>query len=328
MNKKYNWGILGAGHIAKKFVNDLRLLPNANVYAVGSRSKKRAQAFTSDNNIENAYGSYEALVSDPNVDIIYIASYTVNHYSDTLLCLTHGKHVLCEKPVAINSAQFEKMVALADEKGLFFMEALWTQFLPSFCKCCELVRNQAIGGLRLIESDLCLNIPYDPLHRLYNPNIGGGSLLDIGIYPIFCALELGGPIRNMKAIATLNENRIDTSCAMLFSHEKVALSVLSCMINAKGRNETLIHGSKGMIRMNSMWHTFTSLDLLPNDGEPQHITFDRQGYGYQYEAEEVMRCIDEEKQQSDKWSWDHSRKLIHTLDEIRRITGIRYADID
>jgi predicted dehydrogenase len=320
----YNWGILGAGGIAAKFIGDLKLLPNARLYAVGSRSALRAEAFAAAHGIPKAYGTYEALVADPAVDIIYVASRHVGHYPDSLLCLDHGKAVLCEKPVAMNRLQFECMVGRAKEKKRFFMEALWTRFIPSFIRCKEIVESGAIGEVRLIESDFCFNAPVNPDGRLYNPLLGGGALLDIGLYPLFCALEFGGGIVDVKAMATFDRSGVDTACSMLTAHAGGALSVLFCSMTTAGRIESIIHGSRGMVRLNRMWHTPTSIDLMPDHAPPEHITFDEPGTGYQYEAAEVMKCLDEGRIESALWPWEKSRQLITLLDRVREIAGITY----
>lgn len=322
--KKYNWGILGAGSVAAKFICDLRLLPNAHVYAVGSRSAHRAGAFAAAHRIPRAFGSYEALAADPDVDIIYIASRHVGHYPHTLLCLDHGKAVLCEKPLAINRLQFERMVNRALEKKRFFMEALWTRFIPSFIKCRDIVENGAIGEVRLIESDFCFNAPVNPGGRLYDPRLGGGALLDIGLYPVFCALEFGGEVVDVKATAVFGRSGVDTACSMLMAHAAGALSVLVCSITTSGRIESLIHGSRGMVRLNRMWHTPTSIDLIPDCAPAEHIAFDEPGSGYQYEAAEAMKCLDEGRLESPLWPWEKSRQLITLLDRIREIAGITY----
>ena len=301
MKKVYNWGILGAGSIAHKFAGDLKLLPNAKLLAVGSRSSERARKFAAEHAIMKAYGTYEELVTDPELDVIYIASRHVGHYPDSMLCLEHGKAVLCEKPVAINRRQFERMIGLAAEKKLFFMEALWTRFIPSFMKCLEIVKSGLIGKVRLIESDFCFNPPYDPMGRLYNPLLGGGSLLDVGLYPVFLAMQMGSTITEIKAMAQLDGNNIDTSCTMLLSHEEGELSVLSSSIVTNGRVESIIHGNKGMVRLNRWWHVPTSVDIVLDGKSPENITFQEPGNGYQYEAEEVMKCLDEGKQGSDLW---------------------------
>lgn len=326
MSRRFNWGILGAGKIAKKFASDLKLLPNANLYAIGSKSQERANEFASQFGFEKAYGSYEEFASDPDIDIVYIASRHVGHYPDSLLCLNQGKAVLCEKPVAINQNQFERMIAVAKEKKVFFMEALWTKFIPSFIKCKEIITSGEIGEVKLIESDFCFNPPYNPKARLFDPYLGGGALLDVGIYPLFFALEIGSEITDLRALAKLDENGIDSTCTIILSHELEEQSVLSTSVVTPGRVESIVHGSKGMVRLNKWWHTPTSVDLMLDDKESLHLTFDEPGFGYQYEAVEVMKCIEAGKQESELWSWEHSRKLISLLDRVRELTGISYPE--
>ncbi|MBN1759618.1 MAG: Gfo/Idh/MocA family oxidoreductase [Chitinispirillaceae bacterium] len=326
MGTSYNWAILGAGHIARKFAADLKLLPNARLYAVGSRSSDRANEFAGEFGIEKACGSYGELAADPKVDIVYIASRHTGHYRDTMLCLEQGKHVLCEKPAAMNGRQLEKMVMLARSKKLFFMEALWTRFLPSFRKVKELVDSGAIGEMRIIEADFCLNVPHNPEHRIWNPDAGGGSLLDIGIYPLFAAMTLGSPVSVITANAKLDDNGIDTFCSMQCAHEKGERSLLYSTITTGGRNELLLHGSNGQLLLNSWWHTPTSIDLLRADCATEHLTFNIPGNGYQYEAAEVMRCLIEGKTESPQWSTGHSKRLMELLDSVRQQTGIRYPE--
>ncbi len=324
MDKIYNWGILGPGSIARKFASDLKILPQANLYAIGSRSKERAKSFAEEFGATRHYGSYEELASDPKVDIIYIASPHVRHYTDSMLCLKNGKSVLCEKPVAMNAGQYRIMVDTARQNGVFLMEALWTRFIPSFKKCLELVSEGEIGDLKLIDSDFCFNAPYDIEGRLFNPLLGGGSLLDIGLYPVFLALELAGKPLEIQAMAKFDKTGVDSSCSIIFSHEKNILSVLFSSIVTNSRIESVIHGTKGQIRLNRHWHIPTTLDLLPDNKEIKHFTFEETGFGYQYEADEVMKCIDEGKLESDIFSWEKSLRLITTLDTIRSLAGITY----
>jgi len=324
MEKIYNWAIMGAGSIAQKFASDLKLLQNANLYAVGSRSAKRAKEFASRFGIEKAYGSYEELVRDKNIDIVYIATYHVYHYPNTILCLNNGKAVLCEKPVAMNKDQCSVMLETAREKKLFFMEALWTNFIPSFRKCKELVDSGAIGKILLIESDFCIKAYYDKEGRLFNPKLGGGSLLDIGIYPVFFALEFAGVPLAIEAFAAHGETKVDESCSILLKHPNDILSVLFCSIVTSGRTEAILHGTKGRIRINREWHVPSSVDLLPEGEKPVHFDFDEPGFGYQYEAEEVMNCIEKGLNESPVFGWQKSLNLLSTLDSIRAKCGIRY----
>jgi predicted dehydrogenase len=324
MKKNYNWAILGAGSIAEKFASDIKLLHNAKLFAVGSRSLGRAEKFASSHNIPKAYGRYEEMVNDPLIDIVYISSRHVSHYSNSILCLNHGKAVLCEKPVSINKKQFSVMMDTANKNNQFFMEALWTRFIPSFKKCKELVENGTIGDIKLIESDFCFKAYFDKEGRLFNPYLGGGALLDIGIYPVFFALEMAGKPIEIEAFARIGETKVDESCTIQIKHENGILSSLFCSITTNGRTEAIVHGTKGMIRINREWHTPSSIDLFLNDEEPVHYSFDESGFGYQYEAEEVMNCLDKGLTESSLFGWQKSFDLISALDSIRNKAGIVY----
>lgn len=324
--KTYNWGILAPGRIAQKFASDLKLLPNAKLYAVGSRSKERAREFAEKFGFVKSYGSYEELAQDPNIDIVYIASPHTGHYAHSLLCLENGKSVLCEKPVAMNAEQYKLMIAKAKKSHLFFMEALWTMFIPSFVKFKQLTEQGKIGDIILIESDFCFKAPYNSEGRLFSKELGGGSLLDIGIYPVFMALEMGGIPIHKQSIATIGKTGVDEKCAMTFKHRNDVMSVLYCSIMNTGRSETLIYGDKGYIRLNTMWHCPTTIDLFLDGKEPEHLDFEEPGFGYQYEAKHVMECMNEGKIESEIFSWEKSLHLINTLDDIRKQNGIRYAD--
>lgn len=326
MKKVYNWGIIGAGKIALKFASDLLLLNNAKLYAVASNDYNRAKLFAKESGATKAYGSYEELVNDENIDIVYIASYHVRHYSNTLLCLKNNKPVLVEKPIAINKLQALKMIEIAREKNIFLMEALWTRFLPSFLKCKELVESGVIGDISLIHSDFCIKPPFDAEGRLYNPALGGGSLLDIGLYPIFLALTMAGNPIELKAQATFASTGVDNECSMLLKHNNNVLSVLYCSLINTGRTEAIIHGTKGKIRINTMWHIPTTIDFLPDDAQPVHFSFAESGNGYQYEAAEVMRCLDKGLTESPSFNWQNSIDLISVLDQIRKEVGIVYPE--
>jgi len=325
-DKLYNWAIIGPGKIAHKFASDLKLLPNAVLYAVGSRNIDRAKAFANQYGFQKAYGSYKEVAEDPNVDIVYIASPHIGHYRDSLLCLNNKKAVLCEKPIAINAKQCEIMIGAAKKNNVFFMEALWTRFIPSFLKCKELIDEGAIGEVLAVESDFCIQPPYDIEGRLFNQMLGGGSLLDIGLYPVFIALEILGKPLSIKAMATKSDSGIDNSCSMLFKHKNNKLSVLYCSLITQGRTEALIHGSEGLIRINKEWHIPTTVDLLIKDVEPYHYKFIEPGFGYEYEAAEVMTCLDEGKVESGSFRWQKSIDLITTLDEVRKEASIVYPD--
>lgn len=323
MKNSYNWGIIGPGAIAEKFANDLQYLPEAKLYAVASRNIGRAQGFAKKYDAKKAYGSYRELAEDPNVDIVYIATPHTSHFENSALCLKNKKAVLCEKPVTINKAQLEVLIQLAKNHNVFFMEALWTRFLPSFLKCEELIRNNAIGDVLLIEADFGFRAKYDKNSRLFNPELGGGSLLDVGIYPVFLSYILAGNPSDIKAFSTLSEDNVDYSTTILFEHENNIKSVLLSSVVAKTRIEAIIHGTAGTVKLNSQWFMSTSVELIKN-GKSQLFEFPVQGMGYQYEAQEVMECLDKGHSESDRYSLKDSLSVISILDTIRSVTGIQY----
>jgi predicted dehydrogenase len=240
------------------------------------------------------------------------------------MCLNQGKAVLCEKPVAMNQNQFNAMIESAKKNRMFFMEALWTRFIPSFLKFKDLVESGTIGEIKIIESDFCFKAPYDPAGRLFNPMLGGGSLLDIGIYPVFMALTMAGVPESMHAMAKQGVTKVDESCSILFKHPKGILSILYSSVVNHGRTQTIIYGSKGYIRLNTMWHMPSSIDLFLNDKDPEHFSFKEPGNGYQYEADEVMNCLNQGKLASEIFTWKDSSDLITTLDKIRAQALIHY----
>ncbi|MDP6922634.1 MAG: Gfo/Idh/MocA family oxidoreductase, partial [Lutibacter sp.] len=218
MARTYHWGILGCGKIARKFSKDLQSLDNAHCYAVASRELAKAQDFADTFCFEKAYGTYLELVEDPAVDIVYIATPHAFHLAHSLLCLEHRKAVLCEKAFAMNHREVQQMVRASKESNTFLMEAFWTRFQPQFLKVLELIKTQPLGALRFVKSDFMFNGPYDPENRLYNIGLGGGSLLDIGIYPVFYALMFLGKPDHIKTLPHFSPTGSEESIAVLFGY--------------------------------------------------------------------------------------------------------------
>lgn len=324
MAKKWNWGIIAPGRIAEKFASDLKLVDGANLYAVASRSLFKAQAFANKFNAEIAYESYEELAKDPNVDIVYIASPHTFHFEHSLLCLQNGKHVLCEKPMGMNAAQVNELKRVASGRKKFLMEALWTKFIPSFRKCYELVQEGHIGEVKYIQANFCFRAEYDTTKRLFNKELGGGSLLDIGIYPVFFALELAGKPNEILASAVIGQTGVDENCNIILKYNQQGVTAsLSSSFLVNAPSEALIAGTKGYIRMYSKWHEPTSLDAVI-DGQIHHYAFDEQGFGYQYEIEEVIRCLNRGELQSAEYPLSKSLLLHQTLDRVRQQIGLEY----
>ncbi len=326
--KTYNWGILGTGFIARKMAEALSFVPQARLYAIGSRSKQNALEFASIYKTEKAYGSYEELVSDPEVDIVYVATPHNLHYENTILSLNHGKHVLCEKPFAVNGAEVRRMIEKARENKLFLMEALWTRFLPNLTRVKELVDEGVTGKIRLIKADFGINVPFNPLHRLYNKKLIGGSLLDLGIYPVFFSLFfLGEPVK-ITATAGIGSTDVDYSCSITFGYKDETLAVMYSSCIAKTDITAAIYGEKATIVFDNFWYMPVPVKIIHSDGRSENIPLQFEGNGYNYEVSEVIRCLNEGQTQSNLMSWDDSLLLIDTLDNIRKEIGLVYPEHD
>lgn len=329
MKKTYNWAVLGCGKIARKFSNDLKLLPNARLYAAASSNPERANALKEEFGFEVAYGSYEAMVNDPKVDVVYIATPHSHHHQHTMLCLEHKKAVLCEKAFAINKQEAEEMIACARENNTFLMEAFWTMFQPSFIKAMEILQSGELGKLKVVRSDFAFNAPFDPEKRLYNVNLGGGSLLDIGIYPVFAALTALGKPKLVKTIADFSPTGSEESISMIFQYESGQLASLTSSFAAHSPTQTEYWCENGYLVLNPRWFMPTKLTLVKNGEEPVSIPSGHfEGTGYQYEAAHVMECLDAGKIESGRMTWQLSLDLMETLDRIRIDAGIFYPERD
>lgn len=329
MSKIYNWGILGCGHIARKFSNDLKFLPNAKLYAAASRDLQKANDFANEFGFEVAYGNYNDLVNDPNVDAVYIATPHSHHREHTLLCLNHKKPVLCEKAFAINKNEAEEMIACAKENNTFLMEAFWTVFQPSFMKAMEILESGALGKIKVIRSDFAFKALFDENRRLYNVNLGGGSLLDIGIYPVFAALTSLGKPDKIKTFADFSTTGSEESISMIFKYKGGEMANLTSSFSSVSPTQTEYWCEKGYLVLNSRWYAPTNITLAKN-GEPVQTFHSghKDGTGYQYEAAHVMECLDAGKIQSDRRTWEMTLDLMETLDRIRIDAGIFYPAHD
>lgn len=324
MEKTYNWAVLGCGKIARKFSNDLKLLSNAHLYAAAARDAARAQEFADELGFEKAYGSYEEMVSDPKVDIIYVATPHSHHYEHVMLCLDHGKAILNEKAFALTHKQAEAMVKKAREKGVFLMEAFWTMFQPSFRKAMEILESGQIGALKVVRSDFGFNAPKDPEKRLYNTALGGGSLLDIGIYPVFAAMAALGAPAEIKALATFARTGAEESIAMIFKYNDGELASLFSTFAAYSFVTTEYNCEKGFIRLARRWMAPTSVTVWHEGGKEDLYTFEVEGNGYQFEAAHVMECLDAGRTESERMTLDFTLQIMETLDRIRDEAGIKF----
>lgn len=323
LNKKaIRWGILGLGHIAHKFAQDLGTIADAELYAVASRSEEKAKNFANEYSAIKAYASYEVLVKDTNVEAIYIATPHSFHKEHTLLCLQHQKAVLCEKPFAMNLEEVTQMIAVAKENNVLLMEALWTSFLPHFRYVLKLMHQQKFGKVLEVVADFGFHPEYNLKSRVFQKEVGGGSLLDIGIYPIFIALSILGNPQNIEAQATFFENGVDASCDIKFEY-KNAKAILKCTFLEETPTEAIITCEKGVIKLPTRFHEARSLHLQQNEKE-EILDFNRDTFGYNFEIAHFNNLMRTNKKESDIMTFEFSKNLIKTLDIVRNQIELEY----
>lgn len=316
-----NWGIIGAGNIAHSFSKDLRLVEQGRLMAVASRSLEKAKAFAKEYNAPLAFGSYEELFKCEEVDVIYIATPHMNHAELSIAAMQAGKHVLCEKPAGVNKNEVLKMVKAAKEHHVFFMEALWSRFNPTIIKVKELIENGTIGNVGYLHADFAFNaMGRDEDGRLLNPHLAGGSLLDIGIYPIFLSYLILGIPKDIKASVNFYKTGVEVQTSMIFDYGN-AQAILYSGLTSDSEMKAQIAGSKGSIFIHPRWHEATGY-TLEKDGEQSVNEIGKLGKGYTYEIEEVQKCLSDKKLESTLWSHQNSLDLIALMDTVREQTGI------
>ncbi|AEE20269.1 Gfo/Idh/MocA family protein [Dokdonia sp. 4H-3-7-5] len=325
MTKETNWAILGCGKIADKFANDVQLTEGAQLYAVASRNLDNAAAFKDTHNAIVAYGSYEEMLQDPKVDIVYIATPHMFHKEQTLLCLTHKKAVLCEKAFAMNLEEVEEMIAFAKAQQTFLMEALWTHFLPHYQFVLETVHSGDFGEITNLSANFGFDAVYDVNARLYNKSLGGGSLLDVGIYPVFAALTLLGYTENISARALLGPTGVDHHCSMKLEYPNQVEANLFSAIDEKTDTTCHITLEHGEILINSRFHEPTNVTIITNGTSKTYDFPVPEGVnGYHYEILHCQKMLENNKTESDIMTFDKSTDLIKMLDTIRKNIGLVY----
>lgn len=324
MSDTFRWGILGCGNIAKKFATGLQAADGAELVAVGSRSQENADAFADQFGVPTRHASYEALAQDDNVDAIYVATPHPYHKENSILCLEAGKAVLCEKPFAVNQKDAQDMVDVARKENVFLMEAMWTRFLPITVQVRKWLADGAIGDVRMMYADFGFRAGINPDGRLFNPNLGGGGLLDVGIYPIsYASMVFGGAPKTISSQAHIGETGVDEQSAMIFGYDDGALALLSCGVRIKTPHDAKILGTDGMITVDPSFWNGTKATLHAG-GNEEVIALPHKGNGYEYEAEEVARCVRAGKIESDVISHDETLALMGTMDTIRAQWGLKY----
>ncbi len=321
--EKISWGIIGCGNIANKFACDITLVEDAILTAVASRDLDKANVFAAQHKALNSYGSYTDLFSDPNIDIVYIATPHVFHAELSIQAMAAGKHVLCEKPLALNALEAAKMIETSKRTNRFFMEALWTRFNPTIVDIIHKIQEGAIGEIKYINADFSF-MSTKPLDgRVMNLEFGGGSLLDIGIYPAFLAYTLLGKPNDILAKANFHKlTKCDMQTAMIFSYHE-AQAVLYSGFESNSDSEAHISGTEGQIYIHKRWHEAKGYTLVKND-QRQVFEFPINGIGFTYEIEECHKCLRAGKIESELWSHQNCLDLISILDAVRVQVGLKY----
>ncbi|MCK0145461.1 Gfo/Idh/MocA family oxidoreductase [Arenibacter sp. F26102] len=321
MGLKVRWGIIGLGNIARNFVKDLALVNEAQIYAVASRDMVKAQAFSKEYQVPNAFGSYKELFECKEVDVVYIATPHTLHSELTIMAMDHGKHVLCEKPMGVNRVEVQKMIAAAQRNKVFLMEALWSRFNPTIKRVKELVDTGEIGSLAYLHADFAFYaLDRDFEGRVLNPKLAGGSLLDIGIYPVFLSYLLLGKPDQILSTSNFHANGAEVQTSMIFKYPK-AQAILYSGFTSRSEMKAEISGEKGTIYIPGRWHEAQGYTIGKNN-ENEEIKLPTTGRGYYYEINEVHTCLSQGKLESALWSHQNSLDLITILDTVRKQNGI------
>ncbi len=324
MPKTVRWGVLGLGNIAKKFADDIKLVPDCKLEAVASSDMGRAKNFANIYKVNRFYDNYDDLFKDSEVDIIYIASLNNNHYKHSVNAIKHSKAVLCEKPLAINESQVKDLVYLSNERGVFLMEALWTRFNPVFDQLLRWISEGQIGKIKYIYASFSFNgTDRSRDSRLFNLEKGGGSLLDIGIYPLFLSYQLLGYPISIISDSIKSETGVDKQMAMIFSY-KDSQALLYSSFSHNEDMQAKICGEKGEIYIDSRWHESKTITLSNNKKIKKKIEF--MGKGYFYEIMESNKCIREKRIESNKWTHKNSLELVKLMDTVRAQNNIKYPN--
>jgi dihydrodiol dehydrogenase / D-xylose 1-dehydrogenase (NADP) len=324
VQNKFRWGILGPGRIAHRFADGLNSIGDACLYAVGSASAERAQSFSAQHHPQKVYASHAELVNDPNVDAVYIANSHPFHLATALLCLEHGKPVLCEKPLTVNAHDSRKLIETAEKKSLFLMEGLWSRFLPIYQQVHEWLEQKVIGDVLLLNSTMGFRKPVDLQDRLYNPNLAGGVLLDQGVYPIALSQWFIGENPGSFAVKNhFSSNHVDDLTAVTLQYPGGAISQFTCNFVAETVNDFFIYGSKGHIRIHANYWQSTQATLVLGE-KLTILTKPFRATGFEYEAEEVMTCVRAGKLESSTMPHAHTQANMELMDSIRSEIGLVY----
>ena len=322
--KNFKWGILGTGGIASAFVDDLSRAEGHEVVAVGSRALSKAQEFAKDISTATAYGSYEGLVSDPNVDAIYVATPHPSHEEHTMLALNAGKPVLCEKPFAITARQAQAMIDCAKENNVALLEAMWTRYLPHIAVVREILASGVLGKIETVEADHGQRLADQNIARLIDPQLAGGALLDLGIYPIsFLHLVLGTPTQ-ITARAVMTDKGVDAQTSAIFDYSHGAQGVINTTMTALTPCRAVISGLLGRLEIDTTFYNPTTMRVILFDGTVTEFPNTYIGHGLREQAIEMARVVRAGELESPLMPWDETVEVMKSMDQVRAQIGLIY----
>jgi predicted dehydrogenase len=323
-DRPVRWGVIGTGGIASTFAGDLPLLADAEIVAVGSRTKGAADAFADRFGIVRRHASYQSLVDDPDVDAVYVATPHPTHRDNALLAINAGKAVLVEKPFTINAAEAAELIDAARAQGTFLMEAMWTRFLPHVVRIRELIAAGRLGEVRSLTADHGQWFPRDPGHRLFAPELGGGALLDLGVYPLSFASMIFGTPTTITAVADMAFTGVDAQTAIVLQYDGGRQSVSFTTLETRSANQASINGTEARIEIDGVFYAPTTFSLIHRDGDAERFDIAHEGQGLRHQAAEVGRCLRAGLVESPVLTWAETLSIMETMDEVRRQIGLRY----
>jgi predicted dehydrogenase len=321
-----HWGIVATGGIAARFASDVKLLPDAEVVAVGSRLQETAAAFAREHDVARAYATYQELVTDDEVDAVYVSTPHPGHHDATLSAIEAGKAVLVEKPFTMDGAEARALVAGARARGVFLMEAMWTRFLPHMVRLREVLASGALGEVTTVTAEHGQWFAQDLQHRLFAPGLGGGALLDLGIYPLsFASMVLGTPSL-VTAASDPAFTGVDATTSAVLQHQGGAQAVVTCSLRAAGVNAAAVVGTAARVEIDPVWYRPTTMRVVARDGSVLE-TFAQpvEGSGHRFQAAEVGRCLAAGLLESPVMPLDETVAIMETMDEMRRQVGLDYT---
>jgi predicted dehydrogenase len=324
MTNTVRWGILGTGRIARDFATALRDTPGATLAAVASRERATAETFADEFGIPLRLAGYDSLAACADVDLVYIGTPHAMHAENALAMLAGGKGVLCEKPFALNRAQAEQVVALARSRRVFLMEAMWTRFMPALAEAERILASGVLGEVSQASADFGFAATGGPEARLFNPALGGGALLDVGIYPLSITAYLLGAVDAVRAQAELGPTGVDLQTVFTLRHAGGALSTCACSLKARTPGLLTVSGRNGHLRLDAPFHRAPTVTLTLAGEAPREIPTPYLGNGYVHEAIEAQRCWTEGLIESPAMTHEQTLHLMGVLDDIRRQVGVRY----